>query len=229
VVVNGDDEVLSEMAFDNDKITFGCKKLYDLIGKDYTDSETVSFKFTTRYGEKDFNKLPVVKTQIIGHYNLNNCLAAACIGNYFKVSDSEIKEALENYVPDMNRSQLVKTKNNTLILDAYNANPNSMKAAIDNFAKYPAEKKLVLLGDMFELGEYAAAEHQQVVDVLLSHSLKDVMLVGKEFCALKSVPYTQFASTEACLEALQQRTLSGYTVLIKGSRSMKMETLQQAL
>jgi UDP-N-acetylmuramoyl-tripeptide--D-alanyl-D-alanine ligase len=229
VVVNGDDDVLSEMAFNHNQITFGCKKLYDLIGKDCTDSETVSFKFTTRYGEKDFTKLPVVKTQIIGHYNLNNCLAAACIGNYFEVSDAEIKEALENYVPDMNRSQLVKTKNNTLILDAYNANPNSMKAAIDNFAQYPAEHKLVLLGDMFELGEYAAAEHQQVVDLLLSHGIKEVMLVGKEFCALKSVPYTQFASTESCLEALQQRALSGFTVLIKGSRSMKMETLQQAL
>ncbi len=173
--------------------------------------------------------MPVVHTQIIGHYNLNNCLAAACIGNYFKVSDAEIKEALENYVPDMNRSQLVKTTNNTLILDAYNANPNSMRAAIDNFAKYPAEKKLLLLGDMFELGSYAALEHKEIVNLLQAHGFAEVLLVGKEFCALKDVSFDRFESTSECLAALKNKALKGYTVLIKGSRSMKMETLQEAL
>lgn len=227
--INGDDAVLSDMAFHNDKITFGCKKLYDLIGKDYTTGEMLSFKFTTRYGEKDFNKLPLVKTQIIGHYNFNNCLAAACVGNYFKVSDADIKEALENYVPDMNRSQLVKTQRNTIILDAYNANPNSMKAAIENFAKYASQKKLVLLGDMFELGDYAAAEHETVVQLLQQHGFKDVMLVGKEFCKVKNVSFEQFETTALCFDALKGRSIEGYTILIKGSRSMKMESLQEAL
>src|SRR5262249_35447532 len=122
--INGDDEVLYGLAFENDKITYGCRKLYDAIGKDCTTGETVSFKFTTRYGNKDWNKQTLINTQIIGSYNFINCLAATCVGNYFKVEDELIKQALENYLPNMNRSQLVKTERNTIILDAYNANPN---------------------------------------------------------------------------------------------------------
>lgn len=228
-IINGDDEVLSELAFLNDKITYGCKKLFDVIGKDYTTGETIQFKYTTRYGEKDFSKLPMITTQIIGHYNLYNCLAAACVGNYFKVDDQAIINALQAYVPDMNRSQLVKTERNTLLLDAYNANPNSMKAALDNFAKYPAEKKFVLLGDMFELGSYAQNEHQSVVELLQQHGFKDVFLVGEQFANLKDLPFRQFVTTEECLAALSQMQISNFTVLIKGSRSMKMETLQKAL
>jgi UDP-N-acetylmuramoyl-tripeptide--D-alanyl-D-alanine ligase len=228
-IVNGDDAVLSEMAFSNDKITFGCNKLYDLIGKDCSHSEMVSFKFTTRYGEKNFAKLPQIDTHIIGHYNLNNCLAAACIGNYFKVEDSDIRAALANYVPDMNRSQLVKTVHNTLILDAYNANPDSMKAALINFAKYPSDKKLVLLGDMFELGDYAIAEHQAIVTLLRSLHLKNACLVGKVFAKIPAADFLQFESTDECLAHLQTHKIEGHAVLIKGSRGMKMETLQNAL
>lgn len=227
--INGDDDVLYQMAFSNDKITYGCKKLYDVIGKDYSNSETVSFKFTTRYGDKDFNKRSLISTQIVGHYNLVNCLAAACVGNYFKVEDEDIRAALEEYVPEMNRSQLVKTQKNTIILDAYNANPNSMKAALDNFRKYPAEKKLVLLGDMFELGEHSREEHEQVVQILREHKLTETVLVGESFSGLHADGFRSFRSTAECLAYLQQHPYSGYTVLIKGSRGMKMETLQQAL
>lgn len=226
--VNGDDEVLYQLAFDNDKITYGCKKLYDLIGKDCITAETVSFKYTTRYGDKNWNNLPQINTQIIGGYNFINCLAAVCVANYFKVSDAEIKEALETYVPNMNRSQLVKTQRNTLILDAYNANPNSMKAAIENFAKYRDENKLVLLGDMFELGEYSRAEHEAVVRLLEQLGFKDVVLVGAEFSGIQT-NYTKFKSTDECKKFLATKTLSGKTVLIKGSRGMKMETLQELL
>jgi UDP-N-acetylmuramoyl-tripeptide--D-alanyl-D-alanine ligase len=133
VFLNGDDDTLHDLAIDNDKVTYGCKKLYDVIGKEFANQQTVSFKFTTRYGEKDWSKLPLITTQIIGNYNFTNCLAAVCVGHYFKVDDEQIKDALENYVPQNNRSQLVKTENNTLILDAYNANPNSMKAAIEKY------------------------------------------------------------------------------------------------
>lgn len=229
VIVNGDDPVLAEMAFENDKITFGYKKLYDVIGKDCTTNETVSFKFTTRYGEKNFAKLPQVNTQIVGHYNLNNCLAAVCIGVYFKVDDSEIISALENYVPDMNRSQLVKTAGNTVILDAYNANPDSMKAAIDNFAKYPGTTKMLLLGDMFELGEFAKEEHQKVIDLLRSHKFENVYLVGANFFELSPADFFVFRTTDECLNQLESNKQEGYAVLVKGSRSMKMETLLKAL
>jgi len=227
--VNGDDPVLYDMAFQNDKITYGCKKLYDVIGKDCSNSETVSFKYTTRYGEKDFNKLPVIKTHIFGHYNLVNCLAAACIGNYFKVEDQQIREALENYIPSMNRSQILRTDRNTLVLDAYNANPNSMKAAIENFASHPAAEKYMLLGDMFELGDFSGSEHQEIVNFIKEKKLQNVVLVGKEFFQSQANGYPKFKTVEECRAYLSEKKISGATILIKGSRGMKMESLQDLL
>ena len=229
VFINADDDVLNELAFDNDKVTYGCKKLYDVIGKDCTTSETVSMKFTTRYGEKDWNKLPLINTQIVGSYNFINCLTAACVGNYFKVEDNLIKEALENYLPNMNRSQLVKTSRNTVLLDAYNANPNSMAVAIENFANYRSDKKLVLLGDMFELGEYSHAEHQKIVNLLEEKKLQNVVLVGEEFFKLDTKQFQKFKTTFECLNYLKNLNVSENTILIKGSRGMKMETLQDVL
>jgi UDP-N-acetylmuramoyl-tripeptide--D-alanyl-D-alanine ligase len=227
--VNGDDEVLYQLAFDNDKITYGCKKLYDTIGKDCTNAETVSLKFTTRYGEKDWGKLPIVETKIIGAYNFINCLTAAAVGTYFKVDAADIAEALSTYLPDMNRSQFIKTERNSLILDAYNANPNSMKAAIDNFAKYKAEHKLLLLGDMFELGEYSEAEHRKIVNLLIEHKFTNAILVGNEFYKLETGDYKKFRTTSECKEYLSTLNITNTTVLIKGSRSMKMETLRDIL
>ncbi len=229
VFINADDEVLNELAFDNDKVTYGCKKLYDVIGKDCTTSEMVSMKFTTRYGEKDWNKLPLINTQIVGSYNFINCLTAACVGNYFKVEDALINEALENYLPNMNRSQLVKTSRNTVLLDAYNANPNSMSAAIENFANYKSDKKLLLLGDMFELGEYSQAEHQKIINLLEEKKLQNVVLVGEEFFKLDTKQFQKFKTTLECLNFLKNLNVSENTILIKGSRGMKMETLQEVL
>ncbi|MCW3075750.1 MAG: UDP-N-acetylmuramoyl-tripeptide--D-alanyl-D-alanine ligase [Bacteroidetes bacterium] len=229
VFVNGDDEVLNSLTHDNDKITYGVKKLFDVIGKDESKTEMVSLKFTSRYGEKDWKKIPVINTQIVGSYNFINCLAAACVGHYFKVDENLIKVALENYSPNMNRSQLVKTEKNVLLLDAYNANPNSMKAAIENFSKYNSDKKLLLLGDMFELGEYSATEHATIVSLLQEHKLEDVVLVGEEFFKSGDNTFVKFKTTAECKEYLEHRNISGATVLIKGSRGMKMETLQEVL
>jgi len=229
IFVNGDDEVLVELAGNNDKVTYGCKKLYDVIGKDCTSGENVSLKYTTRYGDKDWLKLPQINTKIIGAYNFINCLTAACVGNYFKVDDASIAEALEGYTPNMNRSQLLNTARNTLILDAYNANPNSMKAAIDNFAKHSAQNKLLLLGDMFELGEYSNEEHQRVVALLQQHGFNKVVLVGEEFYKTAAADYLKFTTTAECAEYLKQTAVSGATVLIKGSRGMKMESLKEWL
>jgi UDP-N-acetylmuramoyl-tripeptide--D-alanyl-D-alanine ligase len=227
--VNGDDAVLNDMAFSNDKITYGCKKLYDIIGKDVTKSGTISFQFTTRYGEKNFSKLPVIETQIIGSYNFMNCLAAAAVGNHFKVEDQLIKEALEHYLPNMNRSQLIKTARNTIILDAYNANPNSMKAAIENFENYDSDKKVALLGDMFELGEFSDEEHRKLVELLKNSKIRDVVLVGDHFFGISDSPFRRFRTTGECREYLAQKKITGSTVLIKGSRGMKMEVLQDVL
>lgn len=229
VFTNGDDEVLHDLAKDNDKISYGTTKLYDTIGKNLTDGETVAFKWTTRYGDKDWNKLPLVKTQITGKYNFINCLAAVCVGQHFHVEANDINDALSNYVPAMNRSQMVKTQNNSILLDAYNANPNSMKAAIENFADHKAEQKWLLLGDMFELGEYSKAEHQAVVDLLTAKKLANVILVGNEFAALTNNSYKTFKTTQECLDHLKAHQIKNATVLIKGSRGMKMETLQEVL
>lgn len=227
--INGDDEVLYDLAFENDKITYGCKKLYDVIGKDCTSSETVSFKYTTRYGNKDWQKQSMINTQIVGGYNFINCLAAVCVGTYFKVEENLIKEALENYLPNMNRSQLLKTEKNTIILDAYNANPNSMKAAVENFARFNADNKLLLLGDMFELGEYSQEEHQKLVNLLKESKFAHVVLVGEAFYEISETDYKKFKTTAECLEYLKKLNVTGNVVLIKGSRGMKMELLQEAL
>lgn len=229
VFTNGDDELLHDLAKENDKISYGCTKLYDVIGKQFDEGETVCFKWTTRYGEKNWAKLPIVKTQITGKYNFINCLAAACVGNYFKVEDELINKALSNYVPDMNRSQLVNTSTNKLLLDAYNANPNSMKAAIENFASYPSENKWLLLGDMFELGEFSKTEHGAIIDLLNQKKLNNVLLVGNEFSAIENNPYMTFKTTDDCKKFLTENKIENATVLIKGSRSMKMEILQEVL
>lgn len=229
IFINGDDEVLHDLAKENDKISYGTTKLFDVIGKQVLNGETVSLKWTTRYGEKDWTKRPLVQTQITGMYNFINCLASVCVGNYFQVSEEEINEALENYVPDMNRSQIVKTANNKILLDAYNANPNSMQAAIDNFSKVNAGNKWLLLGDMFELGEFSREEHQLIIDLLKQKKLENVLLVGKEFSAIAPMDYKTFLNTEDCKLYLKQNPVTNAFVLIKGSRGMKMEILQDVL
>jgi UDP-N-acetylmuramoyl-tripeptide--D-alanyl-D-alanine ligase len=229
VFINGDDNILHELAIDNDKVTFGCKKLYDVIGRDFSVEETVSLKFTTRYGEKDWNKLPLINTQMHGKYNFVNCLAAACVGHYFKVDDELIKQALEEYVPNMNRSQIVKTARNTIMLDAYNANPNSMTAAIEDFFTINSSNKWLLLGDMFELGEFSTQEHEQIINLVKEKRFENVAFVGKEFLKEKSDDFLFFENTESCKQYFSENSISESTILIKGSRGMKMETLLDIL
>jgi UDP-N-acetylmuramoyl-tripeptide--D-alanyl-D-alanine ligase len=228
VFINADDVVLHEMAGAMDKITYGTTKLYDVIGKQINGDEFVSFKWTTRYNEKDWNKLPLIKTHIIGHYNFINLLCAACVGNYFKVDIEKINEALSEYVPDMNRSQLEKTANNTLILDAYNANPSSMKVAIENFAKLDGDNKLLIIGDMFELGEYASEEHKKIIELIKEKKLSHVILIGSEFSKTNS-GFKTFLNTQDCLANLKSEPQKNKLILIKGSRGMKLEILKEAL
>ena len=229
VFINGDDEILHDLALDNDKITYGCKKLYDVIGKDISKSETVttdhagvSLKFTTRYGDKDWNKIPAINTQIAGSYNFINCLTAAAVGHYFKVEDSLIKEALEEYVPNMNRSQLVKTVSNTILLDAYNANPSSMKAAIENLAGFQNQNKLLLLGGMMELGNESIAEHRAIIELIAKYTWKKVVLVGGDFKNTPH-PFIYFETAEEAGKWLKEQQITGSIILVKGSRSMQME------
>ena len=169
-----------------------------------------------------------VNSQLIGSYNLSNMLSAACVGHYFGVPAHLIAEALSQYTPQNNRSQLTKTARNTLIIDAYNANPTSMEAALRNFALIETANKAVILGDMFELGDDSAAEHQKIVQLLEQLGITEAYLLGENFGKTQGVG-TRFASTPAFKEWLADNPLSGKTLLIKGSNSMKLTTLVEGL
>ncbi len=169
-----------------------------------------------------------VNSQLIGSYNVSNMLSAACVGHYFGVSAADIADALATYTPQNNRSQLTKTERNTLIVDAYNANPTSMEAALRNFALIETDNKAVILGDMFELGDDSATEHQKVVSFLEQLGITEAYLLGKNFETTTGIG-TRFASTPLFKEWLQAHPLSGKTLLIKGSNSMKLTTLVDAL
>ena len=169
-----------------------------------------------------------VNSQLIGSYNVSNMLSAACVGHYFGVPAADIADALATYTPQNNRSQLTKTARNTLIIDAYNANPTSMEAALRNFALIETDGKAVILGDMFELGDDSAAEHQKVVQQLAQLGITEAYLLGENFSKTQGVG-TRFASTPAFKEWLAENPLSGKTLLIKGSNSMKLTTLVEGL
>jgi UDP-N-acetylmuramoyl-tripeptide--D-alanyl-D-alanine ligase len=225
--INSDDPVLLELSHGLSRFTYGTGPEADVQGKDETADASVCFRYRTKAGKMEWASCSPVRTQITGDYNFVNCLAAAAVASYFKTDDKAIRSGLENYSPAMNRSQLVLTGKNTVILDAYNANPDSMRAALANFDKYTAEDRLALLGDMFELGEFSADEHQRVADLAARGGFSTI-LVGEEFSKVKSAA-VKFRTTAECLSYLKQKGYSGKTVLIKGSRGMKMEILKDAL
>jgi len=163
-----------------------------------------------------------IKTQLVGDYNFPNVLAAVAIGNYFKVIPEKIKGAIENYTPSNSRSQLVESGTNKIILDAYNANPSSMKLAIENFAKLNAEKKILILGAMAELGKETEHEHALIINLISKFKWDDVILVGEHFKKLNP-PYKIFSSSNDAKEWFKQQDIQNSSILIKGSRSTQME------
>ena len=169
-------------------------------------------------------ELSSIQTQLVGDYNLSNVLLAVSVGIHFGVSPPAIKTALENYQPTNSRSQLIKKGTNAIILDAYNANPSSMQVAIENFSKIHAEKKIVMLGSMAELGEESKKEHEQIIDLIGKHAFEKVVLVGEQFGQLNH-PYIQFTTSKEAAEWYHAQNFENAHFLIKGSRSMKMETI----
>lgn len=166
-----------------------------------------------------------IKSNLIGAYNFNNISAAIAIGQYFKVNSKDIKEAIESYVPENNRSQIIEKGSLKIILDAYNANPTSMKAALDNFSELAAEKKIAILGDMFELGKEAENEHQFIADYASDLNIDLTYLVGENFykTSANSLKAKTFKTFEALKAELESKTLKEATLLIKGSRGMALE------
>ena len=170
----------------------------------------------------------ILKTALVGSYNAANVLAALCIGRHFGVDEDAAFDAISSYTPSNSRSQMVRTANNTLIVDAYNANPSSMRAALDNFSRIEAPDKTALLGDMRELGENSVNEHIDILRLALSLGISDLCLVGDEFSkAMKSVdcpPTVRWYPDSSMLAAaLHNAPLTGHVILIKGSRGIMME------
>jgi UDP-N-acetylmuramoyl-tripeptide--D-alanyl-D-alanine ligase len=166
----------------------------------------------------------IIHTQLVGDYNLPNVLAAIAVGKHFGVADNKIISAIENYMPSNSRSQLLEKDSNKIILDAYNANPSSMRLAIENFAKQNAANKILLLGGMMELGAESLEEHKAIVELIKKYNWKEVALVGGDFLKL-SHPFLSFENSLKAKEWFAEKNFKNSFILLKGSRSMQMEKI----
>lgn len=214
VFVNSDDPIQVEKSKGIHSYTFGTKNSGCQV--------EVTLLEANPFLNLEFNKIEI-KTKIIGRYNYSNLAAAIAIGKYFEVSPEAIKRGIENYTPGNNRSQIVKIDSNTIIMDAYNANPTSMRAALENFNLLEANHKMVILGDMFELGEDAKAEHQSIAEFAELLNVDYVILVGKNFFKTKTDKAKKFETFEDLKAFLEIAHFEHYQVLIKGSRGMALE------
>ena len=221
IFINTDDVRLKKYVEPMKAITYGTSNSF-YEGKIIGTTPFLSLK--VNYNSNEFD----IKSQLVGTYNFNNILAAVVIGDYYKVSSAQIKKGLENYTPTNNRSQLVNQGNNKIILDCYNANPSSMKEAINNLIQSESSKKYFILGDMLELGKEAKKEHQEIIELLMDNDLKGI-LVGKLFQSVKQNEYITFSNNEAAKKFLKTNRKSDTLFLIKGSRGIKLETVQEVL
>ena len=216
VFINLEDAIQVEKSARLKSYTFGLNKVNaDLNITNIKANPFVEITYSTM----------VIKSNLIGLYNANNINAAICIGTYFGVADSDIKEALQSYVPENNRSQLIARGTNQIILDAYNANPSSMAVAIENFLQLEQLNKVMILGDMFELGQESHDEHEAIVESLANRKEVVCYFVGAEFYAnkIEHDNFYFFESFEAFSKSLLQDTFENSSILIKGSRGMALE------
>ncbi|RXP63316.1 UDP-N-acetylmuramoyl-tripeptide--D-alanyl-D-alanine ligase [Lutibacter sp. HS1-25] len=191
------------------------------------NSDTVSFIEANPFVVVQF-KNTTINSQLIGKYNYNNIAVAIAIGNYFNVSTDDIKIAIENYIPSNNRSQILLKGTNKIILDAYNANPSSMQAALENFNQLADKHKVIFLGDMFELGNESALEHQKIAELATSLDFEEVHLIGKAFSTTSVKNAFVYESFEA-FKTSKISFLNNTTILIKGSRGMALERILDLL
>ena len=216
--VNRDNEHLQQMCAGLPLIEYGKPGQEGLLveGEVLECNPFVKFRWRSRGGDWH-----TVQTSLIGAYNVDNALAAITIGLKFGVKEQDASGAVAGYKPQNNRSQLTKTERHSLVVDAYNANPTSMAAAIENFSMMKADGKMLILGDMRELGDVSQAEHKRIVDMLKEKGFTKVWLVGGEFeKAAQDSGYRLFPDVEAVNEALKSEPVSGCTILIKGSNSI---------
>lgn len=216
VFVDANNDLLMKQSEGLTAILYGEGEDLFVRGKIVSNDPYMTFKW--QFSKNDH----LVHTHLIGEYNLSNALAAVAIGKYFGVKTAKINQAIEDYTPTNNRSQLKKTEKNTLVIDAYNANPTSMNAALQNFKKLDIPNKAVILGDMRELGDDAASEHQIIVDIVASSDIKDAFFIGENF-SRTDTQLLRFETLDAFLEYLKENPLIDKNILIKGSRGIQLE------
>lgn len=222
IFIKKENEYLQSIAKGIEQITYG-------NGDDaFASGQVVCCDPFLVFNWKQQGKLHTVETHMIGSYNLDNVLAAVAVGRFFKIPAERISRAIAAYEPTNNRSQFKKTDNNELIIDAYNANPSSMKVALDNFITMPVQPKAIILGDMRELGPTSDELHAEVVEQIKKGQFDKVFLCGEHFSKVGK-EFSPFATTEAMTEELRRQPLKGYHILIKGSHSMGLEKLADIL
>lgn len=222
IFIKKENEYLQSITKGIEQITYG-------NGDDaFASGQVVSCDPFLVFNWKQQGKLHTVETHMIGSYNLDNVLAAVAVGRFFKIPAERISRAIAAYEPTNNRSQFKKTDNNELIIDAYNANPSSMKVALDNFITMPVQPKAIILGDMRELGPTSNELHAEVVEQIKKGQFDKVFLCGEHFSKVGK-EFSPFATTEAMTEELRRQPLKGYHILIKGSHSMGLEKLVDIL
>jgi UDP-N-acetylmuramoyl-tripeptide--D-alanyl-D-alanine ligase len=220
--LNKDDEVLDELLATYSKVfTYGTSDDAEVQGKIINSNEKmlqVTWKENT------------IQTNLSGNYNFMNIMSAIAIGVYFKVDDLDIVDAIESYLPDNNRSQIKKIGNNTFILDAYNANPSSLKLAIENFAQVSTpSKKMIIIGEMKEMGTYSKEMHRDLITLIRKYKFDQIVLVGNEFRGLLEEQEGLYFENNGDAKAWwQQAAINNYTILMKGSRGIALEKILEA-
>lgn len=217
VFVNGDDEILLDMLKQRNlqnAISYGCQSSNTYNSKIIIDNPFLKIQFENIE----------INSNLFGSYNYSNIMCAVAAGKYFKIENEKIKNAISSYHPENARSQVIEKNGYQLILDSYNANPTSMQHALESFAKFSDKKKIVILGDMFELGDASAKEHQFIADVCEQLNFDKIVLVGNKFSKTKTSDQTiKFLTSEEAQSWFKEQNFSGSEILLKGSRSMKME------
>jgi len=222
--VHADNEILRQNCNDLPFYTYGCTgNGYNVEGEALECNPFLKLKWRSKGGEWQ-----IVQTHLVGSYNHANVLAAAAVGLRFGVDESLITKAIENYTPTNHRSEWMKTAHNQLIVDAYNANPTSMAAALDNFSAIKANDKMLIIGEMRELGAASHKAHEKIVKQIKETGISNVWLIGKEYFPYKDL-YTWFEDIESAEDWLRTHPVIGKLILVKGSNSTKLYRLPQLL
>lgn len=224
VFVNSSDPLLMEITAGHERSTYGLNGEL-LKGEIKQTVPYLVYALLTLKGHL------YVKTHLVGGYNFDNAMAASAIGVYFGIDPLKIQEAIENYRPSNLRSQLIRSESNTIILDAYNANPSSMQASVSNFIEMPGEHKVMVLGEMLELGKESAKAHEELLQLATSGNFDKIFLIGNNFehCDDKRNFIAWFPNTETLLTELKQHPLTDSFVFIKGSRGNRLERIVEYL